>query len=638
MASLGLPEKGKSIMDSTKENEVEARLARVEASIAALQRSMDALMAERSDAPASGWAYRSSHDRGYDPLAEQQSQRRGEGAWPSPAPRRASSADAIGAKLSDWFSSRSPEWWLSRLGIGFMILAVLLLYGYVIDKGWITPPVRVLAGALVGGVLFWAATRTRSPLKPTEPRDLGLRELLFGGALAVWYVTVYAAAVWYQLISIPSARLAFFALGIVSTWIALQERREIFAFLAVATGFATPFILTAPTGSTTQLALYVGLMTVMGVTIYLMRGWPSIVWITFVGFWLAIAGMMNAGGRLSPPQGSLALTALVILGTAAFIRAPVLRRQLLLLGSDRYTPFPLSAGMIRLMDALDSLANALGGGKSAPDSLVLWVLPLVGPLLAVDFLKDIWPTAPREIWGLGLLLLGAVAFVRSRRSSEPDAEVTHVGATAAVLWTVLGIGHIAATPEGIPLAAFVATFVLMSSVRAHAGARTVAKATIAMALLSIAGHELGFADVGLLHLRWVLSGIATVGCAGLIAQTLIEDLVDQKQGMVLAIAAYLTGLVVVWRALEPVWPPLVTTSYAVLGAVLLVISRRPGASPLLKHLGGATMLLVVGRLLLVDLSSVETIWRVLLFLVCGAVFLYTGYRMQPRHPAAEPER
>jgi uncharacterized membrane protein len=78
-----------------------------------------------------------------------------------------------------------------------------------------------------------------------------------------------------------------------------------------------------------------------------------------------------------------------------------------------------------------------------------------------------------------------------------------------------------------------------------------------------------------------------------------------------------------------VWPPLVTTSYAVLGAVLLVLSRRPGMSPLLRYLGGLTMMVVVARLLLVDLSTLETIWRVLLFLVCGALFLYTGYRMQP---------
>ena len=78
------------------------------------------------------------------------------------------------------------------------------------------------------------------------------------------------------------------------------------------------------------------------------------------------------------------------------------------------------------------------------------------------------------------------------------------------------------------------------------------------------------------------------------------------------------------------WPPLVTTSYAALGAVLLILSRREGARPLLRYLGGVTMLIVVARLLLVDLSSVETIWRVLLFLVCGAVFLYTGFRMEMR--------
>lgn len=552
--------------------------------------------------------------------------------------RRANFADDFAANLPGWFSSRTPEWWLSRLGIGFVILAVVLLYGYAIDKGWITPPVRVLAGLILGGVLFWAATRTDSTSKATDPRDLGFRELSFGGALAVWYVTAYAAAVWYQLISIPSARLAFFALAILSMWIALQERREIFAFVAVATGFATPFILTAPVGSVTALSLYLGAMTTMGLTIYLMRGWPSIVWMTFIGFWLSLVAVTNTGGRVSPANGSLALTVLLILATAAFVRVPALRRELLLLGSDRYTPFPLSSGMNRLMDGLDSLAAALGGGKSASDSVVLWVLPLWSPLLAADFLESIWPTLPREIWGLALILLGAPAFALARRGPQPGTEVTHVAVTGAVLWTVLGLGRIAATPEGIPLASFVATLVLLSSVRAYAGARAVAKATIAIALLSIAGHELSFADVGLVHLRWVLSGIATVGCAGLIAQTLIEDPAEKMQGMVLAIAAYLTGLVIVWRALEPVWAPLVTTSYAVLGAVLLVLSRRQGTNPLLRHLGGATMLIVVARLLLVDLSSVETIWRVLLFLVCGALFLYTGYRMQPRSTTAESEK
>ena len=104
---------------------------------------------------------------------------------PSDSQRRENLADDIGETLSAWFSSRSPEWWLSRLGIGFVILSVLLLYGYAIDKGWITPPVRVLAGTLLGAGLFWAARRTPSSPQPTKSLEPGIRELFFGGATVV---------------------------------------------------------------------------------------------------------------------------------------------------------------------------------------------------------------------------------------------------------------------------------------------------------------------------------------------------------------------------------------------------------------------------------------------------------------------
>ena len=408
-------------MDLSREIELEARLVRVEKSIGLLQRSVDALLAERSPAPERGASQGTSREGRGDPLAEQVFHGRGsdfaERRTVSSRSRRNTANDILGETLSSWFSSRTPEWWLSRLGIGFVILAVVLLYSYATDKGWITPTVRVVAGTLLGGILFWAGTRNSRSSASMDQRDLGLREQFIGGALAIWYVTAYATAVWYQLISIPSARLLFFALGILSTWIALRERREIFAFLAVATGFATPFILTAPAGSLTELALYLGAVTAMGLTIYLMRGWPSIVWVTFVGFWVGIAGVANAGGSYSPVYGSLTLTTLLVLVTAAFLRVPTLRRELLLLGSERFTPFPLSSGMNRFMDALDSVAAAFGGGKSASDSLALWVLPLFSPILAVDFLEHVWPTLPTWIWGLSLFLLGAAAFAHARRGA-----------------------------------------------------------------------------------------------------------------------------------------------------------------------------------------------------------------------------
>ena len=119
-------------MDSSRDSEFDARLAKIEATIVVLQRSLEALIAEGRPAD--------SHERAASSRAS---------SFPNapPAPRRRQNAsDEIGAGLSSWFASRSAEWWLSRVGIGFVILAILMLYGYAIDHGWITPPIRVFAG------------------------------------------------------------------------------------------------------------------------------------------------------------------------------------------------------------------------------------------------------------------------------------------------------------------------------------------------------------------------------------------------------------------------------------------------------------------------------------------------------------
>jgi uncharacterized membrane protein len=198
-----------------------------------------------------------------------------------------------------------------------------------------------------------------------------------------------------------------------------------------------------------------------------------------------------------------------------------------------------------------------------------------------------------------------------------------------VLWALIGVARLAPTPENIPACALIAAIVTNSVKRQFAGPRALAKLTIGIALLTIAGYELSSTYTGLVHLRWVISEIVALAAAAFIARQLVAERDDEMQGMVLAAATYLTALIVVWSALNPVWAPLVTTTYAILGAVLLILSRREGARPLLRYLGGVTMVIVVVRLLFVDLATVETIWRVLLFLVCGALFLYTGYRMQP---------
>ena len=791
-------------MDSSRDSEFDARLKRIEAVLTDLQRSMDALARERRPAPA--------HERATEPSASSR-------ASPSPAPpvapprQRQATPLPIDRGVASLFASHDAEWWLSRVGIGFLVLGVLLLYGYAVDHDWIRPPVRVLAGTVVGGLLFWFAGRVRSEAK-APGTDLGFRELLLGGALAIWYVTAYAAGVWYQLLPMPAVRLILFLLAILSTWIALQENREIFALAAVATGFATPFILPAPVHSLTELSLYLGAVTAIGLIIYLLRGWQSILWITFAAFWVIAAQTANAqatapqpiapsrlldsfdsvtewsafpaagvdlaihpdsggahgramrldfdfhgrggyavahrllylplppnyqfsfairgdapsntlefklidstganvwrsnnvgfvfprawttisidkrqipfawgrpldldlkrvaalelaitagaGGKgsvwlddltitpLSEPivtsiaalptrrpqpvmrvrsaaVGSVALTILLLVAAVVFTRTPVLRRQLLKTGTSRYTSPPVTEASKGFVDAMDSLSAALGGGKTAPDSVLVWALMLMSAFAAISLLDPIWPSVPDEIWGASFLVLGLGALLYSQRGPQPDAEISHVALTAGVFWTLIGIARLASTPESIPACALVTALIINVPLGKFSGPRTLIKLVIALVLWLIAVHELSLVDTGFDHFRWILSDIVTLGAAAFIAWRLIAD-GTEVQGKVLGTATYLTALIVLWSALNPLWAPLVTASYAGLGATLLILSQRGKARPVLKYLGGVTMVIVVARLLFIDLASVETIWRILLFLVCGAVFLYTAYQMQP---------
>ncbi len=72
---------------------------------------------------------------------------------------------------------------------------------------------------------------------------------------------------------------------------------------------------------------------------------------------------------------------------------------------------------------------------------------------------------------------------------------------------------------------------------------------------------------------------------------------------------------------------LVTVVWGLYAAGLLVWGLRRDRAGLIRS-GFATLFLVVGKLFLVDLAEVEAIWRVLLFLGCGGLFLTLSYYLR----------
>lgn len=76
--------------------------------------------------------------------------------------------------------------------------------------------------------------------------------------------------------------------------------------------------------------------------------------------------------------------------------------------------------------------------------------------------------------------------------------------------------------------------------------------------------------------------------------------------------------------MPPAGEAYVTLAWGAYAVVLLVAGLRLDRVPLFRG-GMTTLFLVVGKLFLVDLASIEAIWRVLLFLGFGALFLALSF-------------
>jgi len=136
---------------------------------------------------------------------------------------------------------------------------------------------------------------------------------------------------------------------------------------------------------------------------------------------------------------------------------------------------------------------------------------------------------------------------------------------------------------------------------------------------------------------WTLSELGVVAACLWIWWTRRDPAMENRSATFFGMGSYATLLLIDARILGHIWPPLVTASFAVAGAAFLIFARRQRDAQTLRRLGGLTMVVVLARLFMIDLARVETIWRVILFLGCGALFLFTSHRLQAPSSDAHPE-
>ncbi len=167
--------------------------------------------------------------------------------------------------------------WLNRIGALILLLGLGFFVKYSFDKGWISPTLRVLLGALTGAALIVGGeVSLRRNLKTFA---VGL----LGAGTATLYFSAFAAYYFYQLIPIPVAFALLSCVTLVSTVLAVHGNILAIAILTLIGGFWTPIALS--TGQNAQVALltYVLILDAGFLICGALRRWESLRVLTLAG-------------------------------------------------------------------------------------------------------------------------------------------------------------------------------------------------------------------------------------------------------------------------------------------------------------------------------------------------------------------
>lgn len=511
-------------------------------------------------------------------------QRPGAGTRPAAASPAAAPPPREDADLRPAAFQWDTDKLLGVAGVLFVLLAFAFLLKLSFERGWITPALRLAAGGVSGVLLLGLGLR----LEESRRR---LAQALMGGGLALFYLVTYAGSQIYGFFP-PLLAISFMSTTTLLAFV-LAERQDApgLGVLAVAGGLATPWILQV--GSESGVAVYLTLVLLGGAALYVHRGWTALLVTLVAAGWLGVGGHALQLTDPGPPTFILLATYWASTVALPLVR-PVLRGSN---GEESQILLNRAAVVWGSAATLLVAIEILSLGRTASGTLFLG-LALAFALLAVpvrrvpaSFIPAVEAAALSLAMGLTLITWGVYTPL-----------VLALEAAALLLL------H---PPERIPTLATIA----------HALVGVAAVAFVLQSVTLPGQGILGLHEGALPHLAFLAVVAVAARWAG-------------SSALLYRLGAYM-GLLV-WLLMElaprPEGQALVSIAWALQGAAALVVSRIR-RNPVAQTAGLATLALVAAKLLLVDLSQLDPLWRIFLFLGFGATLLGLGYWLNA--PGAE---
>lgn len=528
------------------------------------------------------------------------------------------------------WEGKSGEWWINRVGIGLLLLGVAFLFKYTVDQGWLTPPIRIALGLALGVALAYIGFKV-------ERKERWFSQVMLGGSSATFYITGFAAYQIFGLVNYALALSFMIAITVFTFSTAVREDEASLSVLAALGGLGTPFLLYTGGGTLPGLMAYTIVVLIGASAIYLHRGWLTLLWTTVLGGLAVVTIGFNAvfGGwlgwvfsadALSVSAGASlgnkwALQAVTLVSFAAFWLLPVTRESFSMLGDERF-PRPAAKTFAHLgKEGSHRLREQQIGG------LVISI-----PIVTFFFTTELW-SLPYWIDGLIALAIAALfagaGLKLQRRGLRGPMVAAHAVSSAVLLAIALQhffSGHTLLLTWAVEAAAlhFVAKKFDSAPIERTAHALFVVVAFWLLTRLDGgAAADPVFNRRGMTDLLVIGSGAATL-------RLLRSRGAFNAYGLI----THLALLGWLWRELSGLGAgaAYVSISWGVYAVALLALGVRRKLDGVRK-IGLWTLFGTVAKLFVIDLAQVAAIWRILLFLGFGGMFLFLSYYF--RTPAKE---
>ena len=175
----------------------------------------------------------------------------------------------------------SVEFIISKLGMALLLIGIGFLFKLAYDKGMITEHITIVIGFIIGLVFYYSGFKVKAKER------LILSQVLFGGGIATYYITTYAAYLAYGMLN---DTMAFLILILITVWaftIAMMTNSPSISVIAVLGGLLIPFVVELDFIGIFGIGMYILALSIGSMCIYTIRQWRVLQIATIVSVYIS---------------------------------------------------------------------------------------------------------------------------------------------------------------------------------------------------------------------------------------------------------------------------------------------------------------------------------------------------------------